>query len=104
MFAVVEAGGNQHKVTPGQLLKVARMQGNVDDEVRFDKVLMVSSDQTITIGEPTVPGAVVQARIVEQTKGDKLVVFKFKSKKRYRKTRGHRTQLTVLKIEAISQA
>jgi large subunit ribosomal protein L21 len=103
VFAVVKSGGKQYRVEPGQLLKVDRLAGNVNDEVRLDNVLMVSGDDGITIGTPTVSGLAVRTTIMEQTKGEKIVVFKFKSKKRYRKTRGHRSQLTILKIEEILQ-
>ena len=101
MFAVVETGGKQYKVEPGQSLRVDRMAGEVNDEVRLDKVLMLSGDSGVTIGTPVVSGAAVRATITQQAKGQKIVVFKFKSKKRYRKTRGHRSQLTILKIEEI---
>jgi len=103
VFAVVKSGGKQYRVEPGQLLKVDHVAGNVDDEVRLEDVLMFSGDNGITIGTPNVAGHAVRATIVEQTKGEKIVVFKFKSKKRYRKTRGHRSQLTVLKVEEILQ-
>ena len=103
MFAVVQAGSRQFRVTPGQLLTVDRMAGDVNDEVRLDQVVMLSGDNGVTIGTPGVSGAAVRATIVEHTKGDKLRVFKFKSKKRYRKTMGHRSHLTVLKIEEILQ-
>lgn len=103
MFAVIEAGGKQHKVEPGQLVRVAHMTGEVNDEVRLEKVLMLSGDGGVTIGTPAVAGAAIRATIVSQIKDKKIVVFKFKSKKRYRKTRGHRTQLTLLKIEEILQ-
>lgn len=103
MFAVVKTGGKQYKVEPGQLLKVDHMQGAANDEVRLEEVLMLSGDNGVTIGTPTVAGAAVRATITEQSKGKKLIVFKFKSKKRYRKTRGHRSQLTILKIEEILQ-
>jgi len=102
VFAVVKTGGKQYRVEPGQLLKVDHLAGNVNDEVRLD-VLMISGDDGITIGTPTVSGHAVRTTIVEQTKGEKIVVFKFKSKKRYRKTRGHRSQLTVLKVEEFLQ-
>lgn len=103
VFAVVETGSKQYKVEPGQLLKVDHLAGEVDDEVKLEKVLMLSDDNGVTIGTPAVSGATVRATIVEQTKGEKILVFKFKSKKRYRKVRGHRSQLTVLKIEEILQ-
>jgi large subunit ribosomal protein L21 len=103
VFAVVKSGGKQYRVEPGQLLKVDHVSGNVNDEVRLEDVLMFSDDSGVTIGTPNVAGHAIRATIVEQTKGEKIVVFKFKSKKRYRKTRGHRSQLTVLKVEEILQ-
>jgi large subunit ribosomal protein L21 len=103
VFAVVKTGGKQYRVEPGQLFKVDHVAGNVNDEVRLDDVLMISGDSGVTIGTPTVSGHAVRTTIVQQTKGEKIVVFKFKSKKRYRKTRGHRSQLTVLKVEEILQ-
>lgn len=103
MFAVVETGSKQYKVEPGQLLKVDHLAGEVNDEVKLEKVLMLSDDAGVKIGTPALTGATVRATIVEQTKGTKILVFKFKSKKRYRKVRGHRSQLTVLKIEEILQ-
>lgn len=103
MYAVVENGGKQYRVAPGQLLTVDFINGEVNSEVRLDRVLMLSNDAGIKIGTPTVTGATVRATIAEQTKGEKLLVFKFKSKKRYRNIRGHRSLLTVLKIEEIVQ-
>jgi len=103
VFAVVKSGGKQYRVEPGQLLKVDHVSGNVNDEVRLEDILMFSDDSGVTIGTPNVAGHAIRATIVEQTKGEKIVVFKFKSKKRYRKTRGHRSQLTVLKVEEILQ-
>jgi large subunit ribosomal protein L21 len=103
VFAVVKSGGKQYRVEPGQLLKVDHVAGNVNDEVRLEDVLLFSDDSGVTVGTPNVAGHTVRATIVEQTKGEKIVVFKFKSKKRYRKTRGHRSQLTVLKVEEILQ-
>lgn len=105
MFAVVETGSKQYRVQPGQLIKVDRLDGEKDGEIRLEKVLMISDEASgVTIGTPVVTGAAIRATIVEQGKGEKIRVFKFKSKKRYRKTRGHRSQLTTLKIEEILQA
>ncbi len=105
MFAVVETGSKQYRVQVGQLIKVDRLAGVAENEIRLEKVLMVSDEAgAVTIGTPVISGATVRATIVEQGKGEKLRVFKFKSKKRYRKTRGHRSKLTVLKIEEILQA
>lgn len=102
MYAVVENGGKQYRVTPGQLLTVDYISGDVNSEVRLN-VLMLSGETDVKIGTPIVSGASVRATIAEQTKGEKLYVFKFKSKKRYRNLRGHRSLLTVLKIEEIVQ-
>ncbi len=105
MFAVVETGSKQYRVQPGQLIKVDRLEGAAENEIRLEKVLMVSDEAgIIKIGTPVVSGATVRATIIEQGKGEKIRVFKFKSKKRYRKTRGHRSKLTILKIEEILQA
>ncbi len=101
MFAVVETGSKQYKVETGQLLKVDRLKGEVNDVVNLEKVLMLSDDSGVKIGTPVVEGATVRATIVDQTKGKKIEVFKFKSKKRYRRHIGHRSHLTVLKIEEI---
>lgn len=101
MYAIVETGGKQYRVRPGQLLTVDHIDGDVDSEIRFEKVVFFSDDSGVKIGTPLLEGRAVRATITEQTKGDKLYVFKFKSKKRYRKMRGHRSHLTVLKIEEI---
>jgi large subunit ribosomal protein L21 len=103
VYAVVETGSKQYRVAPGQLLKVDRLAGDVADEIRLERVLALSDDSGVKIGTPLVDGATVRATIVEQTKGEKILVFKFKSKKRYRRIRGYRSQLTVLKIEEILQ-
>lgn len=103
VYAVVENGGKQYRVTPGQLLTVDYISGDVNSEVRLERVLMLSGETDVKIGTPIVSGASVRATIAEQTKGEKLYVFKFKSKKRYRNLRGHRSLLTVLKIEEIVQ-
>ncbi len=103
MFAVVETGSKQYKVAPGQTIKVDKLAGDENDTVTLEKVLMVSGDSGIVIGQPTVAGASVRATIVEQGKGEKLRIFKFKSKKRYRRTMGFRALITTLKIEEIVQ-
>ena len=104
MFAVVETGSKQYRVQPGQLIKVDLLDGDENDEIRLEKVLMVSDEAGgITIGTPVVSGAAIRATIVAQGKGEKIRVFKYKSKKRYRKTMGHRSRITTLKIEEILQ-
>ncbi len=105
MFAVVETGSKQYKVQPGQLIKVDRLEGEENGEIRLEKVLMVSNEGgTVTIGTPVVAGAAIRATIVEQGKGQKIRVFRYKSKKRYRRVMGHRSHITTLKIEEIINA
>ena len=104
MFAVVETGSKQYKVAPGDTIKVDRLPGDVNGEIRLEKVLLLSGDDGVTIGTPVVAGAAVRATITEQGKGQKIKVFKYKSKKRYRRTQGHRSLLTPLKIEEILPA
>ena len=103
MFAVVETGSKQYKVEPGQTIKVDKLAGNENEVVNLEKVLLVSSENGVKIGTPVVSGALVRATILTQGKGEKIRVFKYKSKKRYRRTQGHRSQITTLKIEEIIQ-
>jgi len=103
VFAVVETGSKQYKVAPGQTIKVDKLLGDENDTVTLEKVLLVSGEGGVIIGQPTVAGASVRATIVEQGKGEKIRVFKFKSKKRYRRTMGFRALITTLKIEEIVQ-
>ncbi|MBW1713228.1 MAG: 50S ribosomal protein L21 [Deltaproteobacteria bacterium] len=98
MYAVVETGGKQYKVTVGQQLEVERLQGEVGSQVVLDKVLMVGGGQEVKIGRPMVDGVQVVGQIVAQGKARKIVVFKKKRRKGYRLTRGHRQLMTRLKI------
>ncbi|MDR5676811.1 MAG: 50S ribosomal protein L21 [Armatimonadota bacterium] len=100
MYAVVETGGKQLRVSEGQTVRVERIPGEPGQEVVLDRVLMVSGEQTL-VGTPWVPGARVVARIVQQGKGRKVTVFKYKPKVRYRRKRGHRQLFTALRIERI---
>ena len=102
VFAVVETGSKQYKVAPGDVIEVDRLPGEVNSEIRLEKVLLVSGE-AVTVGTPVVQGATVRATITEQGKGDKVIVFRYKSKKRYRRIMGHRSLLTTLKIEEIVQ-
>jgi large subunit ribosomal protein L21 len=101
VFAVVETGSKQYKVAPGQRLNVDKLAGEIDEEVVLEKVLMVVDGDKVSIGKPTVEGVTVRAKILDQTKGDKIRVFKYKPKKRYRRTTGFRSRLTTLQIESI---
>ncbi|MDQ7801987.1 MAG: 50S ribosomal protein L21 [Armatimonadota bacterium] len=100
MYAVVETGGKQLRVSEGQTVRVERIPGEPGQEVVLDRVLMVSGEQTL-VGTPWIPGARVVARIVQQGKGRKVTVFKYKPKVRYRRKRGHRQLFTALRIERI---
>ena len=97
MFAIVETGGSQYKVEKGSTIDVNRMEGTEGSSITLDQVLMIDTN----VGTPTIPGASVTAKIVAHKRGDKIVVFKMKAKKRYQKTQGHRQELTTLEITDI---
>lgn len=100
MYAVIKTGGKQYKVSEGDLLKVEKLEGSVGDSIELNEVLMVGGEE-VKIGTPLLPGAKVTARIVEQGKDKKVLVFKMKRRKTFRKLNGHRQPLTRLKITAI---
>lgn len=103
MFAVVETGGKQYKVAENDKLVVERLPGEAGDSVTLDQVLLVNDDGKVSVGTPTVAGIVVTAQIVEQTRGDKIIVFKKKRRQNYRRKKGHRQHLTVLEILGIGK-
>jgi large subunit ribosomal protein L21 len=100
MYAVIKTGGKQYRVSEGQLLSVEKLPGQAGDKVTLDEVLFVGGDSP-KIGQPLVSGASVSAEIVGQTRGRKIVVFKFRRRKNYRKKSGHRQPYTELKITGI---
>jgi|SRR5579875_541320 large subunit ribosomal protein L21 len=100
MFAVVKSGGRQYKVAVGQTLEVNRLPVEIGSQVQLD-VLLISDANTTMIGTPLVENATVLATATRQARGKKLIVFKYKPKKRYRHRRGHRQELTVLTIDDI---
>lgn len=100
MYAVIKTGGKQYKVSEGDLVKVEKLAGVVGDTVELNEVLMVGGEE-VKIGTPLLPGAKVVARIVEQDKDKKVLVFHSKRRKGYRKTYGHRQPITRLKITGI---
>jgi large subunit ribosomal protein L21 len=100
-FAVIRTGGKQYRVTPNSVLKVEKLEAETGATVTFHDVLAVSSDAGLTLGAPTVPGASVSATVLEQTRGDKIIVFKKKRRKQYKRTRGHRQNYTTVKIDSI---
>lgn len=103
MYAVIQTGGKQYRVEPGQTLDVETLAGDAGSKIVFNEVLLVSSGDggSVTVGKPLVKGAKVTGEIVEQTRGDKLVVFKFRLRKNYVRKNGHRQNLTRVKISAI---
>jgi large subunit ribosomal protein L21 len=105
VYAVVQSGGQQHKVKVGQTFLVEKIAGaaEVGARVELDRILAIGGDDGSTIGTPTVAGARVIAEVVDpDAKGKKLIVFKYKAKKHYRRTQGHRQDLTRLAIEEIT--
>jgi large subunit ribosomal protein L21 len=100
MYAVIKTGGKQYKVSAGDLLKVEKLEGAVGETIELDEVLMVGGEE-VKIGTPLLPNAKVTATIVEQGKDKKILVFKSKRRKIYRKKYGHRQPLTRLKITNI---
>ena len=102
MYAVIETGGKQYRVAAGDTIEVERLSGEVGASIAIDRVLMVAGDEGISIGAPVVAGAQVNATISEQFRGPKLIIFKFKAKKRYRRKTGHRQPFPALKLTGIS--
>ena len=102
MLAVFKTGGKQYSVKAGQILKVEKLQGNTGDSILFNDVLIVSDASDHTIGNPLVKGATVKAKILQQIRDKKIIVFKKRQRQNYRHTQGHRQYLTVLHIESIA--
>lgn len=102
LYAVVETGGKQYRVSTGDTIYVEKLNVNEGDEVVLDRVLLVSKDGKIQVGKPYVEGAKVVAKAVKQGKQRKIIVFKYKAKKNYKKKQGHRQPYTKLVIESIT--
>lgn len=101
MYAILQHGGHQYRVSPGDRLVIDRLTAEVGDVVALEPVLTVSDGADTTVGTPVVAGARVAALVVGHSQGRKIRVFKYKAKKRFRRTQGHRSQLTELRIEAV---
>ena len=102
MYAVMETGGKQYRVTAGDTLEIEKLEAAPGSTFTFDRVLLVNKDGIITVGAPTVAGATVVADVVEQTLDDKKVIWKMKRRKGYHKKQVHRQKLTLIKIKEIA--
>ncbi len=101
IYAIIETGGKQYQVTEGQTIDVDRLEIAEGDSVQLDKVLLLADGDNVTIGKPLVDGARVLATAKNNGRGDKIIVFKYKAKVRYRRKQGHRQLLTTLSIDKI---
>ena len=102
MYAVIETGGKQYRVAPGDVIDVERRElGESSDQVEFDRVLLVRQDADVRVGQPFVEGAAVTATLVDNVRAPKILVFKMKRRKGYRRLRGHRQELMRVRIDEI---
>lgn len=102
MYAVIESGGKQHRVEPGEILNLEKIDVPTGESIDFDKVLLVADDDGLKIGKPYVEGGKVSAEIVSHGRGDKIKVIKFRRRKHYRRQMGHRQWYTRVKITGIT--
>jgi len=104
MYAVVETGGKQYKVSKGDLIQVEKLSGEIGEKVELNRVLLIRGDDGVQLGTPTVAGVKVVGRITTQGRGKKIVIFKHKRRKNYRLKQGHRQYHTWIEIEDIISA
>jgi large subunit ribosomal protein L21 len=102
MYAIIETGGKQYRVQEGDVLFIEKLDVEAGQAVEFDQVLAVSNGEELTVGAPIVEGAKVEATVEKNGKGKKVIVYKYKAKKDYRKKQGHRQPYTKVKIEKIN--
>ena len=101
MYAIVESGGRQYRAEEGQSFSVEKLPYEVGEQIELPNVLLLADDAEVQIGQPTVPGASVKATVVDQYRGKKIFVWKYKPKKRYRRRMGHRQSYTRLRVDEI---
>ncbi|KYO64758.1 50S ribosomal protein L21 [Thermovenabulum gondwanense] len=101
MYAILETGGKQYKVSEGDVIRIEKLSFAEGETVEFDKVLAISKEEGLVVGRPFVENAKVKATVLKHGKGEKIIVFKYKPKKNYRKKKGHRQPFTEVKIEKI---
>ncbi len=104
MYAIIEACGKQYKVSKGDVVFFEKLDDEEGKKVKFDKVILISDDKKIEVGTPYVKGAAVEGKVVAHGKGKKIIVFKYKAKKNYRRKQGHRQPYTKVEITAIKVA
>jgi large subunit ribosomal protein L21 len=102
MYAVIKTGGKQYKVAAGEKLKIEKLEAGVGSELVIDQVLAVGSGETVKIGTPMLAGASVHAKVVAHGLGDKVMIFKMRRRKHYKKTQGHRQRFTEIEITGIN--
>jgi large subunit ribosomal protein L21 len=101
VYAIVESGGRQYRAEEGHSFSVEKLPYEVGDQIELDRVLLLANDDEVKIGQPTVEGVSVKATVVDQYRGKKIFVWKYKPKKRYRRRKGHRQSYTRLRIDEI---
>lgn len=102
MYAVIETGGKQYRVQEGDVITIEKLNVSAGDDITFDRVLVLNNGEKVQVGTPIVEEAKVFGTVVENGKGEKVIIFKYKSKKDYRKKQGHRQPYTMVKIESLS--
>jgi large subunit ribosomal protein L21 len=102
MYAIIETGGKQYRVSEGTICNVEKLDTGIGEEVVFDKVLLINDEERTEVGSPYLTGRKVSAKVLAHGKGKKIIVFKFKPKKNYRRKQGHRQPFTRVVIEKIS--
>jgi large subunit ribosomal protein L21 len=101
MLAVIETGGKQYKISPGQKIKIESIEASADGKVIFDKVLLLADEEKIEIGTPYLNNKLVEGKLIRQGRGDKQIIFRYHSKTRYRKKKGHRQNFSEVEISKI---
>lgn len=104
MYAVIKTGGKQYRVSPGEKLRVEKLESEIGAEVMLSQVLLVANGENVTVGTPIVVGASVKAKVLAHGRADKVMIFKFRRRKHYRKTQGHRQSFTEIEIGDILAA
>jgi len=103
MYAIIQTGGKQYRVSPGDEIRIEKVEGSPGDTVSFDRVLLTADGEEVQIGKPYIEGTTVTGKLAAQGKNRKIIVFKYKRRKGYRRTRGHRQNYSLVRIENIER-